>query len=177
MKQQITNKLFPKGFTLIELLVVVLIIGILAAVAVPQYNKAVEKTRVAEARLMLSNIYKGYQLCILQYGTGSDKCGLDENDASNVNNNLLANMDIELPGEIVNSSNEICAGEGNICVITKDWVYGADGSDSWWAARLQNEKIPYYLNLDLETGTITCDDSDVAGSCARICGSNRCEVK
>ncbi len=71
-----------RGFTLIELLVVVLIIGILSAIAVPQYFKVVEKGKSAEAFQWLSGL-KGAQERYLakngSYATDTASTTLDVN--------------------------------------------------------------------------------------------------
>ena len=70
---KIYQKSFPSsknaGFTLIEFLVVVFFIVIFAAVALPQYEKAVEKSRAAEALTLLSALQRAMEVYILANGS------------------------------------------------------------------------------------------------------------
>lgn len=82
-----------KGFTLIEVLAVVLIIGILSAIAMPQYRKSIERTRISEAKQLLPAIYDAQQRHDVEVDTVSDVPS-------------FAKLDINLKGTIGRGSNE-----------------------------------------------------------------------
>ena len=67
MKNRFTGRL--GGFTLIELLVVVLIIGILAAIALPKYEKAVNRARYTQAQTLLNSIWHAEQVYYMANGS------------------------------------------------------------------------------------------------------------
>lgn len=122
MKNTMRSRL---GFTLIELLVVVLIIGILAAVALPQYNKAVEKARVSEAKILLKAMGDAQQICMMEQGDYS-KCTMES---------FFENSHFVPPTPVLD---EDCL-DTSPCFQTKNWEFFVE--DAIYAIHIKNGEV------------------------------------
>ena len=120
-------KMNKKGFTLIELLVVVLIIGILAAIALPKYKKTVEKTKLSEALMNIKTIEDALNIEML----------LGKDTPSPLNE-----LDINLPGA------------GEVVYTTQNFSYYVTGIplslNGFWAIDVSRNNNSYTLNTRIK---------------------------
>ena len=143
-----------KGFTLIELLVVVLIIGILSAIALPQYEKAVERTRAAEGIVLARAILDAQQRYYLANGSYTQ----DLND-----------LDIEIPGSEGSPS-------GNALSVQSakyfDCSAASTGTFEGYIAfclRKRSEQDRYYIAAKKSTKKLECGWGSGAPDGAKWC--------
>ncbi len=152
-----------KGFTLIELLVVVLIIGILAAMAMPQYFKAVERSRMTEADQLLSSIAQAQQRKYLQI----NKYSLD-----------YGTLDVApkgASGATFYTKGNPTTGGGNGFAVTMSGQTYVDGKATATRVAASNSGVlqyDYELSRNYASDKTTCKGKNANGSslCADFCG-------
>jgi type II secretion system protein G len=139
-----------KAFTLIELLVVVLIIGILAAIALPQYQAAVEKSKASEALIMVKAIKNAQDMYFLATGKNYPT-SFDE-------------LDISIP----NITGTCPSTDRTICVYSKNWTFELwNTGDSDARNKTGDLLIAWYSNLGTYRNTFGCAVSNNSANAAK----------
>jgi prepilin-type N-terminal cleavage/methylation domain-containing protein len=113
------------AFTLIEVLIVVIILGILATIAIPQFAKVVRRTRLAEAQTNLAAIRDAQWFYYHKYVTYSND--LDRLDTDLTMTHFEYSVEPVAGYTIANSYNVIARGNTDVTNGMTAW-YAHDGS-------------------------------------------------
>ncbi|MGN0015941.1 MAG: type IV pilin protein [Candidatus Avelusimicrobium sp.] len=167
------------GFTLIELLVVVLIIGILSAVALPQYNRAVLKARYSEIQTIISAYKTAAEAYYMANGAYPDywhdmdlepPSGCTANDTTT--GNYMACKNSTLSIDLYNANQKNLVGfyrpNGKIKVAYIQWldVSAKPGKRECWALAGDAEAQAFCKSLNgTESGTSTHANCISNGGC------------
>ena len=120
------NGSYPKGFTIIELMVVVVIIGILAAMALPRWWKASERSRQSEAKLILKQIYTNEET----YFQANDGYWIAGGAASSANPSAFEPIWVEIMDNALYTY--VIAGDANSFTATATANLDDDGTIDTW---------------------------------------------
>ena len=146
------------GFTLLELLVVVLIIGILAAIALPQYKEAMAKSRIVQIQTRLDAINKSAQIYELATGTWP-------NDVQNLDLDILQDVKEYGPYTWMTGAEHTAAfyNDDSVCGL-----HSPSGNKVTWCCE---KNICLFVIQSAETGIITksCSANTALGT--KICNS------
>ncbi len=107
-----------RGFTIIELLIVVVIIGILAAIAIPKFANTKERAYLASMKADLRNLVTAEEAYLAEYYTYTSNLGTTYQSSAGV---TVALQDVSASGWAATATH---TGTGRACAI----FYGAVGS-------------------------------------------------
>ncbi|MET0518018.1 MAG: prepilin-type N-terminal cleavage/methylation domain-containing protein, partial [Burkholderiaceae bacterium] len=117
-------KRVQQGFTLIELMIVVAIIGILAAVAIPQYKNYTIKAKLGNATTAADSLKTAVALCIQETGSATGCSG---------NSNGIP---ADVTGGVTKEVKALATKDGVITATLADGIDAAtvDGKSICWGA-------------------------------------------
>jgi len=133
-----------KGFTLIELMIVVVIIGILAALAIPRFMTATTKSKQSEAKGILKQIYTMERTYRQENNT---YWGAGTSAAADANPDNFADIGVEIPSTAIYTYTITTADATSLLVSATCSILDDDDAVDTWQIT--------------ETGALTCTSNDV----------------